>query len=223
MYSGPWKVPVTGRRNKDPTRPKRPMSAFLSYSNRMRSEVKEKNKNAKTAEISRILAEMWKKEDPEVKKEFVDEEFKLRTDYKKAMVVWKEKTEKEFNDQREARENEAMKLVLEGKLPPDPFPTTNATSLPNGAEYSTRMAEDTFSSNIDLQRQQYAAAANYAAAAGAAANGGEGSTTATAAAFQPPLDAARRADAGVYGQMYGAYMHPGLYGYPSSLYPGKRE
>ena len=219
MYSGPWKVPVTGRRSKDPTRPKRPMSAFLSYSNRMRSEVKEKNKNAKTAEISRILAEMWKNEDPEVKKEFVDEEFKLRTDYKKAMAEWKEKTEKEFNDQREARENEAMKLVLEGKLPPDPFPTTNATSLPNGAEYSSRAAEDTFASGADLQRQQYP---NYAAAPGAAARGGgEGSTSATAAAFQPPLDAARRADASAYGQMYGAYMHPGLYGYPA-LYPGKQ-
>jgi hypothetical protein len=196
------------------------MSAFLSYSNRMRNEVKERNKNAKTADISRILADMWKNEDPEVKKEFVDEEFKLRMHYKEAMAEWKERTEKEFNDQREARENEAMKLVLEGKLPPDPFPTTSATSLPSGAEYNTRMAEDTFSTSLDLQRQQYAAAANYAAGASAGLGSGEGSASATAAAFQPPLDPARRADASAYSHMYGAYMHPGLYGYPASLYSG---
>ena len=216
MYTGPWKVPVTGRRSKDPTRPKRPMSAFLSYSNRMRSEVKEKHKNAKTAEISRILAQMWKEAPQEEKKEFIDEEFKLRTEYKAAMAEWKEKTEKEAVDQREARESEAMKLVLEGKLPPDPFPTTNATSLPTGAEYGSRTADEALSADLSAQRQQYAASiAGYAASAALA--GGEGLAPSTAAAFQPPLDHVRRAE---FSQMYGAYMQPSLYGYPASLYAG---
>ncbi|KAL3936918.1 MAG: hypothetical protein SGARI_002352 [Bacillariaceae sp.] len=211
MYTGPWKVPVTGKRSKDPTRPKRPMSAFLSYSNRMRSEVKEKHKDAKTAEISRILAQMWKEAPPEEKKEFIDEEFKLRTKYKVAMAEWKERTEKEAVDIREARESEAMKLVLEGKLPPDPFPTTNATSLPAGNEYGMRMADEAFSS--EAQRQTYAAAASVAGyAASAAVAGADGPVSSTAAAFQPPLDPTRRGD---YSQMYGAYMQPHLYGYPS--------
>jgi HMG (high mobility group) box len=227
MYSGPWKVPVTTKKDKDPTRPKRPMSAFLSYSNRKRAEVKEKNKNSKTAEISRILADMWKLASPEEKKEFVEEEFELRQKYKEAMKEWKQRTEKEFTDQREARENEAMKLVLEGKLPPDPYPLTSATSLPAGAEYSTKMAEDTFSGGNPGHQPQPHTSSSAAGIAGfsslsAAASGypGEGAAT-SAAAFQPPLDPARRnADPNAY--LYGAYMHPPpLYGYPPTLYPGE--
>jgi hypothetical protein len=39
-YSGPWKVPVGKRSLKDPSAPKRPMSAFLAYSNKRRGAVK---------------------------------------------------------------------------------------------------------------------------------------------------------------------------------------
>lgn len=224
MYSGPWKVPITAKREKDPTRPKRPMSAFLSYSNRKRAEVKEKHKNAKTADVSRILAHMWKEAPSEEKKEFVDEEFRLRQDYKVAMAEWKDRTEKEFNDKRDARESEAMRLVLEGKLPPDPFPLTSATTLPSGAEYSTKMAEDTF--NVAGSLQSHAAAtgksASFPTASSSAAFPGlEGSTSSTsAAAFQPPLDPTRRsADQNAY--MYGSYMQPShMYAYPPSLYQG---
>ncbi|KAG7339141.1 high mobility group box domain containing protein [Nitzschia inconspicua] len=144
MYDGPWKVPVTSKREQDPTRPKRPMCAFLAYSNRKRMEMKEKHKNTKTAEVCRILAQMWKDAPSEEKKEFINEEYRLRQEYKVAMAAWKERTSKEIAIQKEARENEAMKLVLEGKLPPDPFPLTSATALPTGAEYNAPMSEVPF-------------------------------------------------------------------------------
>jgi hypothetical protein len=224
MYNGPWKVPVTTKREKDPTRPKRPMSAFLSYSNRKRAEVKETNKNSKTADVSRILAQMWKEAPPEEKKEFIDEEYSLRQDYKAAMAEWKDRTEKEFARQREARESEAMKLVLEGKLPPDPFPLTSATTLPTGAEYNTKMAEDTFDiANVGMTNQR-----RHASSAEISGfppydfrfPGGEGNNSNTAAAFQPPLDPVRRsADPSAYH--YGSYMQPPLYGYPSGMYTGE--
>jgi hypothetical protein len=224
MYSGPWKVPVTTKREKDPTRPKRPMSAFLSYSNRKRAEVKEKNKNSKTADVSRILAHMWKEAPPEEKKEFIDEEYSLRQDYKAAMAAWKERTEKEFTRQREARESEAMKLVLEGKLPPDPFPLTSATTLPTGTEYSTKMDEDAFDIDNTGHTRERKHASTVAMSGYPPSNAGfpgiEGNSSNTAAAFQPPLDPVRRsADAGAY--LYGAYMQPPLYGYQSSIYSGE--
>jgi hypothetical protein len=224
MYNGPWKVPVTTKREKDPTRPKRPMSAFLSYSNRRRAEVKEKNKNTKTADVSRILAQMWREAPPEEKKEFVDEEYSLRQDYKSAMAEWKERTEKEFARQREARESEAMKLVLEGKLPPDPFPLTSATTLPTGAEYSTKMAEDAFDIGNTGHTHQRKHASPGAMSGFSLSNtrypGVEGIASNTAAAFQPPLDPVRRsADPNAY--IYGGYMQPPLYGYPSSMYSGE--
>ncbi|OEU15810.1 HMG-box, partial [Fragilariopsis cylindrus CCMP1102] len=81
MYTGPWKVPATKRINKDPKAPKRPMSAFLSFSNSKRQYVKNKHKDVKNAEVSRILAQMWKDADAEEKKMFVDGEFRLRQEY----------------------------------------------------------------------------------------------------------------------------------------------
>ena len=117
MYTGPWKVPATKRVSKDPKAPKRPMSAFLSFSNSKRAYVKNKHKDAKNAEVSRILAQMWKDADAETKKVFIDEEFALRQQYKIRMTEWKRQSEEEIKTMRIERENEAMKAVREGKQP----------------------------------------------------------------------------------------------------------
>jgi hypothetical protein len=162
MYTGPWKVPATKRINKDPKAPKRPMSAFLSFSNTKRSYVKNKHKDAKNAEVSRILAQMWKDADAEEKKIFVDEEFRLRQEYKLAMSEWKRQSEDEIKSKREQRENEAMKAVREGKLPlrPEDLPsksnsisnnspaTDSMSTTSMGMKYSTKMATDTFAPSL---------------------------------------------------------------------------
>uniref|UniRef100_A0A7S4AU04 HMG box domain-containing protein n=1 Tax=Pseudo-nitzschia australis TaxID=44445 RepID=A0A7S4AU04_9STRA len=153
MYTGPWKVPATKRVSKDPKAPKRPMSAFLSFSNSRRSEVKNKYKDAKNAEVSRILAQMWKDADEEEKKGFVDEEFALRQKYKIAMSEWKRQSEQEIKTKREERENEAMKAVREGKLPVRNEEQQSRCSSTGGTtdstasmaiNYNTKMASDTF-------------------------------------------------------------------------------
>lgn len=153
MYTGPWKVPATKRVRKDPKAPKRPMSAFLSFSNSKRSEVKNKYKDAKNAEVSRILAQMWKEADAEEKKTFIDEEFALRQQYKIAMTEWKRQSEEEMKSKREKRENEAMKAVREGKLPirseeqqlrSNSIGSTTDCAASMGVNYNTKMASDTF-------------------------------------------------------------------------------
>jgi hypothetical protein len=40
MYKGPWKIPANKRTPKDPAAPKRPMSAFLAFSNKRRAALK---------------------------------------------------------------------------------------------------------------------------------------------------------------------------------------
>ena len=55
MYTGPWKVPAKKRSQKDPNAPKRPMSAFLSFSNSKRSYVKDKHPDIGNAEVSRNI------------------------------------------------------------------------------------------------------------------------------------------------------------------------
>ncbi|KAG7339140.1 HMG high mobility group box-containing protein [Nitzschia inconspicua] len=215
MYQGPWKVPVSAKGEIDPTKPKRPMSAFLSYSNRKRMEVKEKYKNAKTADISRILAQMWKDAPPEEKKEFIDEEFRLRQDYKVAMAAWKERTSEEFKKQREKRENEAMKLVLEGKLPPDPFTPTPVTSLPTVAAYDNQHL-------VDNSGQRKSSTDDDVAWFHPPRNSyylrDDTNFSDSSAAFQPP-PGRRSVDSNPY--TYGAYVqsHPFHGYYRPSLYP----
>ena len=162
MYTGPWKVPATKRINKDPKAPKRPMSAFLSFSNSKRQYVKNKHKDVKNAEVSRILAQMWKDADAEEKKMFVDGEFRLRQEYKLAVSEWKRQSEEEIKSKREQRENEAMKAVREGKLPlrPEDLPsksnsisnssaaTDSISTTGMGMKYSTKMATDTFAPSV---------------------------------------------------------------------------
>merc|ERR1712130_1083113 len=58
-YTGPWKIRA-GNPPKDSGAPKRPMSAFLAFSNCRRAGIKRKNPGATNADLSRILSKMWK-------------------------------------------------------------------------------------------------------------------------------------------------------------------
>jgi len=59
---------------KDPNAPKRPMTAYLIYSNenreKLKQELKKSNPEAKVTEVVKILAERWKNESEEVKKKY---------------------------------------------------------------------------------------------------------------------------------------------------------
>ena len=65
MYKGPWKIPSSKRKAKDPLAPKRPMSAFLAYSNSRRAGLKRENPKATNADLSKMLSASWKELDPE--------------------------------------------------------------------------------------------------------------------------------------------------------------
>jgi len=114
LYTGPWKIPAKKRSQRDPNAPKRPMSAFLAYSHLKRAEVKANNADMNNAEISRVLAEMWKNAPEEEKKEHVDKEYGLRQKYLLEIAVWREKTEREITEQRKHREEMAMKTIEAG-------------------------------------------------------------------------------------------------------------
>ncbi len=105
-YTGPWQVPYK-RAKKDPTAPKRPMSAFLYYSQVKRSSIKEKYKGMKNTEISRVLGQMWKNASQEERAPFISREKEERDKYKVKMAKWR----KEDADRKEAqREVEAEQI-----------------------------------------------------------------------------------------------------------------
>lgn len=58
----------TSKKKKDPNAPKRPLTAYMIFSQEHRQEVREENKDAKIGEISKILGERWKKLSDEEKK-----------------------------------------------------------------------------------------------------------------------------------------------------------
>lgn len=112
MYTGPWKVPATkARSQKDPNAPKRPMSAFLSYSNSKRAHVKSSNPDIGNAEVSRVLAKMWKEAPEEERRIHIEKEFELRQRYKSAIAIWRQNADEELKAVRKKREDIALQRL----------------------------------------------------------------------------------------------------------------
>ena len=88
-YVPPPGMSVTTKRKKDPDAPKRPMSAYLSYANKLRGKVKGENPDCSNGEISKILSGMWKEVPDDIRKNLKDEE-KVRWDgYRIRMQEWR--------------------------------------------------------------------------------------------------------------------------------------
>jgi high mobility group protein B1 len=92
-YIGPWQIPYK-RAKKDPSAPKRPMSAFLHFSRGRRSKIKEKNPDMKNTEVSKILGNLWRNSTEEERRPYVENEKVERGKYKTAMSKWKEEYQK---------------------------------------------------------------------------------------------------------------------------------
>lgn len=104
-YKGPWKIPAHNKRStKDPSAPKRPMSAFLAYSNSRRAGLKRKNPKATNADLSKMLSKSWKELDATERAKYMEEEAALRAKYKTDMAVWRKKAAKQKKAERVERE-----------------------------------------------------------------------------------------------------------------------
>lgn len=114
MYTGPWKIPASKRARKDPNAPKRPMSAFLAYSQKMRSVVKNENQHLSNTEISKLLAEMWRNAPEDIRQEYIEQESKQRQIYKVNMDEWRTKQEEALMTQRREREKIALDVIANG-------------------------------------------------------------------------------------------------------------
>eukprot|EP00591_Stephanopyxis_turris_P001390 CAMPEP_0195508074 /NCGR_PEP_ID=MMETSP0794_2-20130614/1382_1 /TAXON_ID=515487 /ORGANISM="Stephanopyxis turris, Strain CCMP 815" /LENGTH=439 /DNA_ID=CAMNT_0040634947 /DNA_START=62 /DNA_END=1381 /DNA_ORIENTATION=+ len=114
MYSGPWKLPTSDKRaKKDPDAPKRPMSAFLDFSKRMRSQVKREHPEMSNTIVSKILANMWKDAPAAERASYIEREAEKRACYNKAISEWRTKRDDELASARESREKIAREVVEE--------------------------------------------------------------------------------------------------------------
>ena len=87
-YTGPMQVPNT-RVKKPEDAPKRAISAFLSFSQSMRAEVREKHPNIQNTELSSLLAQMWRDATDEIKRPHLEREGREREKYQEELVRWK--------------------------------------------------------------------------------------------------------------------------------------
>jgi hypothetical protein len=108
MYTGPWKIPANKRTPKDPSAPKRPMSAFLAFSNKRRAALKRQHPDATNSDLSKMLSKTWKEAPQELKSKYMEEEAGLRAKYKVAMAAWRKKVAEEKKAERKERETMAM-------------------------------------------------------------------------------------------------------------------
>eukprot|EP00529_Nitzschia_sp_RCC80_P013178 CAMPEP_0113516192 /NCGR_PEP_ID=MMETSP0014_2-20120614/41398_1 /TAXON_ID=2857 /ORGANISM="Nitzschia sp." /LENGTH=596 /DNA_ID=CAMNT_0000412913 /DNA_START=275 /DNA_END=2065 /DNA_ORIENTATION=- /assembly_acc=CAM_ASM_000159 len=106
-YTGPWQV-SNKRQKKDKGSPKRPMSAFLHFSQTRRQAVKDDHPNMRNPEISRTLGEVWRGMSQEEKRPFVEREKVERGKYKVAMAKWKSEADQRRAEEKK-REKEEMK------------------------------------------------------------------------------------------------------------------
>ena len=79
------------KKQRDPSAPKRPMSAFLAYANSRRAEVKAQNPECSNGEISKLLSDKWKEAPDAIKQKYRDDEAALWAAYKEEMQGWRKK------------------------------------------------------------------------------------------------------------------------------------
>jgi hypothetical protein len=160
-YKGPWQVP-NQRRQKDPLAPKRPMSAFLAFSNSRRASIKKSNETAANADISKALSNMWKEAPEELRQKYFSEEAELRQEYKIRIEEWRKNAAKEEKEERKQREDLALRKAEE-----------NDGGLPTGS-----------SATVEEEASSSSAAHAAAAAAIATSQQSDNATSTTMAHFQ---------------------------------------
>jgi len=124
-YDGPCRVKVR-RAKKDPSAPKKPMSAYLSFANSKRATIRSVHPKATNGEISKILATMWREAPQEVRQPYIDVEARLRDIYKVDIAAWRSRQQQkraaEKKLQREATPDLKSLLVTSGKQGFHPIP-----------------------------------------------------------------------------------------------------
>ncbi|KAL1916519.1 uncharacterized protein VTP21DRAFT_5710 [Calcarisporiella thermophila] len=77
------KTEGTKKRKKDPNAPKRPLSAYMLFSQEKRKQVLEENPDVKFTEVGKLLGAMWKELSEEEKKIYNDKASKDKERYER--------------------------------------------------------------------------------------------------------------------------------------------
>jgi hypothetical protein len=110
-YKGPWTTPKR-RAKKHPHAPRRPMSAFLKYSQNRRAMIKEQNPDMGNTDVSRLLGEMWRNASEAERRPYIEQELVERAEYNETMKKFREEQARRDVSSRTSH-REVKKLVEE--------------------------------------------------------------------------------------------------------------
>ena len=116
MYVAP---PSVRKKQRDPTAPRRPMSAFLAFANSRRAKVKGERPQCSNGEISKILSNMWKEADKDIKQKYRDDEAALWAKYKADMSEWRKNNEIRLKQAKAEMEAEVEAWAARKKMRTD--------------------------------------------------------------------------------------------------------
>jgi len=143
------KKPRKKRAKKDPSAPKRNMSAYLFFSNIRRHDVKKERPELSFSEIAKVLSKMWKEMEPEDKKPFDD---MARND---KIRYFKEK--KEFDDMKAKQEAQVAQqresIMLPLSHPQVPHMQSGIPLIINGLSTSSMIPID--ASNLTQEQLEH--------------------------------------------------------------------
>lgn len=115
------------RAKKDPSAPKRPMSAFLYYSQGRRKDIKDRFPDMKNTEVSRLLGEHWRNASEEERSPFIEKEKVEREKYKIAIADWRTDYEKKKEEQKKM---EATQMEQQTQWHMQAYPPPEAGDMP---------------------------------------------------------------------------------------------
>lgn len=151
-YKGPWTVPKR-RAKKHPLAPKRPMSAFLKFSQKRRSTVKAENPDVTNTDVSRLLGEMWRNARASETEPYKTEEEKERAVYKEQIQKFKEEQAKK--DAASRTSHKSVQKMAEYRPHPPPLRSTReVASRPRyESEPMSRHRHEMNSNNFESSRR----------------------------------------------------------------------
>ncbi|KAF2541642.1 hypothetical protein F2Q68_00029968 [Brassica cretica] len=107
VQEGEQDIKKKSKKEKDPLKPKHPISAFLVYANERRAALREENKNV--VEVAKMTGEEWKKFSDKEKAPYEEVAKKNKETYLQAMEEYKRTKEEEAMSQKK-EEEELLKL-----------------------------------------------------------------------------------------------------------------
>mmetsp|Transcript_17041 Transcript_17041/g.40155 ORF Transcript_17041/g.40155 Transcript_17041/m.40155 type:complete len:809 (+) Transcript_17041:83-2509(+) len=95
--------PKKRKKTKDPNAPKKPQSAYIFYSTKTRSKIKEENPDASFGDIARLISERYKSLSDEQKKKWEDMAAKDKARYKTEMASYEPPDDSDDNSDEETK------------------------------------------------------------------------------------------------------------------------